>query len=163
MTDETSRPDYFDRARAAAVAGMLAAGAAAAIGSVLDWITITRLPDVLPDREAAQAQPVSGLEASDGWWVIVGAAVIVNCALILWVRRRSLWAWIGFLTSVVVGSIAIADYRAIGDRTSEFLRELEVVGEIDHGIGILLVLAASFLGIVFSLIGVAASPYRRSN
>jgi hypothetical protein len=161
VTEQSSQPDFFDRARRVAVAGMIAAGAAGAIGSFLDWVTITRLPGTVPDDQAPRAQPASGVDAGDGWWVFLLAVVMINAALALWIRRTSVWAWIGFLASVVIGGIAIADYRAVGRPTSELLRDLDLIGDLDRGIGLLLVLAAGLLGVIFSLVGVAASPYRR--
>lgn len=163
MNAEASQPDFLDKARRAAVAGMLAAALAMIIGSLLDWISIVRLPNVLPESELDNTGSVAGVDAGDGWWVILIAVIVINAALLLWVRRKSFWAWIGFLASIVIGSIAVADYRAIGQSGSPFLQQLDVVGEIDHGIGLLLVLAGALLGIIFSLVGVAASPYRGSD
>lgn len=139
---------------------MLAAGAAGIIGSLLDWVTITDLPTILPESEVPHAQPVSGIDATDGIWVIVMSVLVIDGALLLWLRRTSGWAWLGFLASIVTGAIGIADYRAIADETSGLLQRLEVVGRVDHGIGILLVAAAGLLGVIFSLIGVAATPRR---
>ncbi len=137
---------------------MLAAAAAGAIGAILDWVTITRLPNVIPKSQLPNADPISGIETGDGWMVIIFAVTLLNAALLLWVRRSSLWGWLGFLSSVAIGAIAVADYRAISDQGSPFVQDLEVIGEFDHGLGLLLVLAAGLLGIIFSLIGVAASP-----
>ncbi|MFP5297598.1 MAG: hypothetical protein ACLGHL_01245 [Actinomycetota bacterium] len=159
MTPEASQTDFLDKARRAAVAGMLAAALAMVLGSFLDWISIVRLPKVLPESELQRAGAVTGTEAGDGWWVVILAAVLINAALLLWMKRKSFWGWVGFITSIVVGSIGIADYRAIARSGSPFLQQLDVVGEIDHGIGILLVLAGGLLGVIFSLVGVAASPY----
>lgn len=161
MSSEPSPPDFLDRARRASVAGMIAAAVAMALGSALDWVAVVRLPNVLPETELARAGSVTGIGTGDGWWVILGAVIIVNAALLLWIRRSSAWAWLGFFSSVIAGSIAVADYRAISASGSPFLQELDVVGEIDHGIGLLLVLAGALLGVVFALVGVAATPSRR--
>jgi hypothetical protein len=137
---------------------MLAAGAAGIIGALLDWVSILRLPNIIPASELQNADPVSGIEAGDGWTVLILAVVVANAALLLWVKRSSIWGWVGFLCSAGIGAIAIADYRAISDTGSGFIQDLEVIGEFEHGIGLLLVLAGGLLGIIFSLVGVAASP-----
>lgn len=161
MSDQASQGDFFDRARAVAAAGMLAAATACIVGSLLEWISIVRLPDVLPESEARRAHALTGIETGDGWWVVFLATIAANAALLLWVRRRSMWGWIGFLCSVVIGSIAISAYRGISEPGSGLLQQLDVVGELDHGLGLLLVLAGALLGVIFSLVGVAASPAAR--
>ncbi len=164
MTKNSSQreTDYFDKARTVAVGGMLASAAVAIIGSFLEWVSITDRPRILPTSELQRAHPVSGIEEGDGWVVIVLAVLVINGALLLWMRRRSLWGWLGFLASVVIGGIAIGDYRAIPDAGSGFMQELDVVGEVDQGIGILFVVAGAVAGVIFSLLGVAASPNRDS-
>lgn len=137
---------------------MLAAAAAGVIGAILDWVTILRLPNIIPASELQNSDPVSGIETGDGWMVITLAVVLANAALLLWVKRSSIWGWLGFLSSVAIGAVAVADYRAISDKGSPFVQDLEVIGEFDHGLGLLLVLAGGLLGIIFSLVGVAASP-----
>lgn len=161
MSAQTSRGDYFDRARSAAVAGMIASAAAAILGALLDWVTITDRPPTVPSGQLERAQPVSGIEAGDGWWVIIAAVIILNAALMLWIRRNNAWAWVAFIAAVVIGGIGIGDYRSIANDESGLLQRLELIGVTDHGIGILLVVAGALGGVIFSLIGVAASPYER--
>jgi hypothetical protein len=141
---------------------MLASATAALIGSFLDWVTITATPRILPTSELERAHPVSGIEEGDGWVVILLAVLVINGALLLWIRRKSFWGWLGFLSSVVIGGISISDYRAIVDAGSGFMQQLDVVGEVDQGIGILFVAAGAVAGVIFSLLGIAATPHRSS-
>ena len=149
--------DYFDKARAAASAGLMAAGAAAVVGAVLDWVTIDP-PGQGPAAELAKAEPFTGIEARDGWYVIACAGVLIACAFLLVATRKGGFAWLAFTASFVMGVIGIADYRAVGDLTSDISRRMEVVGDAQPAIGLILVLVAAFLGIVSSLAGVAATP-----
>ena len=149
--------DYFDRARMAASAGLVAAGAAAVIGSVLDWVTVEP-PERGPASELARAEPFTGIEARDGWYVIACAAVLIVCAFLVVATGKSGYAWLAFAASFVMGAIAIADYRAVDDITSDISRRMELVGDAEQAAGLILVLVAAFAGIVASLAGVAASP-----
>ncbi|MGH2755448.1 MAG: hypothetical protein ACRDLB_13595 [Actinomycetota bacterium] len=149
--------DYFDRARVAASAGLIAAGAAAVIGSVLDWVTVTP-PERGPASELARAEPFTGIEARDGWYVIGCAAVLIACAFLVVARKKGGFAWLAFAAAFVMGVIAIADYRAIDDITSDISRRMDLVGDAQQAVGLILVLVAAFVGIVASLAGVAATP-----
>ena len=136
---------------------MIAGGLAAIVGAFLDWVTLT-LPPTVPADQRDRAVPFTGMDTDDGKWVLIGGAVLILCAVMLYIRRRSLWAWLGFLASVIVGTIAIADYRAIGSTTSDLARQMDVVGEPSPALGITLVAAAALIGLIASLAGVAASP-----
>ena len=149
--------DYFDKARAAASAGLIAAGAAAVVGAVLDWVTIDP-PGQGPAAELAKAEPFTGIEARDGWYVVACAGVLIACSVLLVATRKGGFAWLAFTGSFVMGVIGIADYRAVSDLTSDISRRMEVVGDAQPAIGLILVLVAAFLGIVSSLAGVAATP-----
>ena len=138
---------------------MFAGGAAAIIGSLLDWVTITP-PPRLPAREVENAQPFTGIETGDGWWVIAGGVLLIAGAFLVVLRRRSGWAWLAFLASVVIGSIAIADYRGIGDLSSSISRRMEIVGEARPAVGITLVAAGALVGLIASVAAVAATPRR---
>lgn len=159
MSDPATQGDYFDRARTAASAGLMAAGAAAVIGAVLEWVTVEP-PGQGPTAELAKADPFTGIEARDGWFVIACAGVLIACSFLLVARRKAGWAWFAFGASFVMGVIGIADYRAVGDLTSDISRRMEIVGEVQPSIGLILVLVAAFVGIVSSLAGVAATPRR---
>ena len=147
--------DYFDKARSGAAAALFAAGAAAILGALLDWVSI-RVPDDFP--EGAATEPFNGIEARDGWWVIGAGAVIVISALMLIVRRRGSWAILAFLASIVIGAIGISGYRGVSDVSSALLRRTDAVGEVSPGIGIMLVAAAALVGVIASVAGIAASP-----
>ena len=45
MSPQPLQGDFFDRVRAVAVVVMVAAGAAIAVGSFLDWVSLTDVPD----------------------------------------------------------------------------------------------------------------------
>jgi LPXTG-motif cell wall-anchored protein len=161
--------DYFDRARAWAVAVMLAAGAAAVIGSMLEWVTITVRPELQPGtrfdatealEEPEVSEPYTGLEARDGWWSLAGGVVLVIAGIALSVRRRAAWGWLGLLGAVTIGAVAIADYRGIGDLSSSISHRLDVVGGAEPGVGLTLVVAAGIAGLIGSVAGIAASPHR---
>ncbi len=163
-TDAYSGVDFFDRVRSVAGGALMASGAAAAVGSLLDWVTITPPPKVRPvfrnmDLEGVKAsQPFSGLEAGDGWWVIGAGVVMILTAGLLIVRRRSLYAWIALLAAMVMGGITFADFRAIGDLGSGLSWRMDVVGQARPALGITLVAAAALVGIVAAGAGIAASP-----
>ncbi|MEA2499871.1 MAG: hypothetical protein QOH26_2276 [Actinomycetota bacterium] len=152
--------------RAVAAAILLAAVAAATLGSFLDWVRITAPQDFRPDDPGNAAlseqmsQPFTGVEARDGWWVIALAAVILMAAVLLLIRKKSFYGWISFLASVVMGSIVFADYRAVGDLSSAISRRMDVVGRAEAGIGLTMVAAAVMAAVVGSLIAIAASPHR---
>lgn len=136
---------------------MLAGGLAAIVGAFLDWVTLT-LPPTVPADQRDRAVPFTGMDTDDGKWILIGGALLILCGVILYMRKRSLWAWLGFLASVTIGAIAIADYRAIGSVTSDLSRQMDVVGEPSPAVGITLVAAAALVGLISSLAGVAASP-----
>ncbi len=163
-TGTYSGVSFFDRVRSVAGAILMASGAAAVVGAMLDWVTITPPPKVPPDfrdmdLEGVKAsQPFSGLEAGDGWWVIGAAVIMILAAGLLIVRRRSLYAWIALLAAMVIGAITFADFRAIGDLASGLSRRMDIVGQARPSLGITLVAASALLGIVASGAGIAASP-----
>jgi LPXTG-motif cell wall-anchored protein len=148
---------------------MLAAGVAAIIGSALDWVTITARPELQPgarfEDEAALEEPrvtrpFTGLEARDGWWSLAGGVVLAVAAVVLLVRKRAAWGWLGIVGAVIVGAVAIADYRGIGDLSSSISHRMDIVGGAEPGIGLTLAVAAAIVGLVASVAGIAASPRR---
>lgn len=163
-SDTYAGVDFFGRVRAVAGAILMASGAAAIVGAMLDWVTITPPPRVRPefrdmDLEGVEASlPFSGLEAGDGWWVVGAGAIMILAAGMLIVRRRGLWAWIALLAAVVIGGITFADFRAIGDLSSGLSRRMDIVGAAKPALGITLVAAAALVGIVAAGAGIAASP-----
>lgn len=166
--EETVGLDFFDRARRLAVALLLLAGVAAIAGSALDWVTITKQTRIDPQAdfgsdqsalEEPRTRPFSGLEAGDGYWALGGGIVIVIAAGLLLIRPRGRWAILAFLASLIIGAIAFADYRGVGDVSSSISRRMEIVAA-RPGVGLTLVAAAGFLGIVGSAAAIAATPPR---
>jgi hypothetical protein len=160
--------DIFEKARLWAVTLMMAAGLVAIVGSTLDWVTITpppRNPEGIDfgneDFEPSKVSvPFSGLEAGDGWWTLGAGVVLVTCGLLLFGTRRGGWAWLGLPASIVLGAVAIADYRGIGDLSSSISQRMDVVGRADPAAGIILVVGAALAGLIGSVVGITASPQR---
>ncbi len=142
-----------------AAAGLIAAGAAAIVGSFLDWVSLD-LPPVIPPAERANAVPYSGMDTGDGPLIIAAGAFMIVVATLLAVRKRSFYAWLAFLASVVMGAIGVGDYRSAGSATSDLTRRMDVIGDPSPGVGLMLIAVAGLVGIVASLAGVAASPNR---
>jgi hypothetical protein len=162
--DTYSGVSFFDRVRAVAGTIVMASGAAAIVGSMLAWVTITPPPKVRPALRGAELQgvkasePFSGIEAGDGWWVFGAGVVMILAAGMLILRRRGLYAWIALLAAMVIGGITFADYRAIGDLSSGLSRRMDIVGLAKPSLGITLVAASALIGIVASGAGIAATP-----
>ena len=161
--------DYFDKARTWAVAVMILAGAGAIAGAMLDWVTIAESPELAPDVDFGSdvaleppepTEPYSGVEARDGWPVLAGGIALIWCALLLAVRKRSLYGWLGFIACVVIGAVGIADYKGVGDLSSAISERMDVVGDPQPAFGITLVAASALVGLIASVAGVAASPNR---
>lgn len=149
--------DFFERARAIAASILFAAGAAAIIGSFLDWVTVEEVPPEVPEQQAHRLPPFSGLEAGDGWVVLVAGIVILVGAFFIVTRGTSGFAWLTFLASVVVGGIGMSDYRGI----TELHLDMEGIGtDPAPGLGLILVAAAGIVGLIASAGAIAASPAR---
>jgi hypothetical protein len=78
------------------------------------------------------------------------------------VTRQSRYGLLALLASVVIGAVAIAAYRSLGDTTSDFFRKLDLAGEIDPGIGLILVAIAGLLGVLAGSLGMISSPRERT-
>ncbi len=159
--------DFFDRARAVAVAAMVVAGVLAVAGSALDWVTIVErevAPDVdfgdTDEIEPGQGEAFQGLDDRDGRYVAGAGVVVAIAAVFLLLTRRSKYAWLGFIASIVIGGIAFADYRCIGNNTCALSQRMNVGTEARPAIGITLVATAGVIGIVASVAGLAATPRR---
>ena len=152
---EPQELDIFERARSVASALMFAAGALLILGSLLDWVTIEP-PPFVPADQRELAEPFTGLDAEDGsgWISLTAGAILIPCSMLLFFRSRSLWAWFGFLASIVAGAIAFSNYR-----NPEELRE--VSGQADPAFGLTLVTAAALVGVIASVAGITATPHRR--
>jgi hypothetical protein len=151
---DTSR-DYFERARAWAATGLFLAGTLSIVGSFLDWVTISQLPEVIPPDQAARAEPFNGFDVTDGWATLAAGVVMLFAAVMLVVKARSSFAWLGFAAAVVAGGIAISDYRGI----EQLFVDLEGIGgDPDPGIGLIFIAIGSLLGLVSAVTGIAATP-----
>jgi hypothetical protein len=163
-------PDFFDVARRWAAALLMGAGVLAVVGSMLDWVTITVRPSLSENidfggqQDALEAprvtEPFSGLEAGEGYWVLGAGIVLVALGALLLFRARARYAWLGLLASVVIGAIAFADFRGVGDLSSSFSRRMEIVGKARPALGLTLVAVSAFMGVLGAAGGIAASPSR---
>ncbi|MBA2724540.1 MAG: hypothetical protein H0U53_00990 [Actinobacteria bacterium] len=163
MSTHRGPADTFEKARAAAAALLLSAALAVITGCFLDWVTITEQPDVLPTEATAGpgtrqlTEPFNGMDTGDGKFLVAGSVILLALALLLHVRKKSLYGWLAFLTSFVMGIIGIADYRGIAGETIE-LKGIDVIGKTEPALGITLVAAGCLIGLIAALIGVAGSP-----
>lgn len=155
------RGDYFDRARTVAVAVLAPAGALAIAGSFMNWTTKGEVPTGMGFSNRARellSDPVTGFDAGDGKVVIGAAVFVLVAALLLAVSRQSRYGLLALVASMVIGAVAIAAYRSLGDPSSDFFRKLELAGEIDPGIGLILVAIAGLLGVLAGALGMISSP-----
>lgn len=149
--------DFLSKARSAG-AGLLILSAFLAIGgSFLDWVQITPPPEV-PADQLARTQPFTGVEARDGWLVVGAGGVLLLLALGIVARVRTLYGWLAFFTSILIGSIGIADFRGLNDLGSAISQRMDFVGRAEAGVGLVLVLVAALLGVIGSLISIAGTP-----
>ena len=168
MQRQTTR-DYFDKARLWCALAMVLAGAAAIAGSGLDWIRIVEAPELRtdttfePDELGATepTEPFSGIEAGDGWWTAAGGAVLALAGIALLSTGRAGFGWLGVVAALVIGVIALADYRGIGELSSSFSRRTDITGDAEPALGITLVAGAALAGFVASMGGLAATPRRQ--
>ena len=151
MADSPAR-EFFDKARGWVSGGLFLAGALAIIGSLLDWVTFTVAEQAVPG--ARPSEPLSGLDVGDGRWVIGAAVVIIGCAFLLVLRQRAGYAGLAMLASILIGAISVSDYRGIADVATE----VGLVGIPHAGLGLTLAVAASIVGLLASIAGVAATP-----
>ena len=146
--------DAFDRGRAYAAAGMVAAGVATILGTLLDWVTI-RPPQIIPADLIPAAEPFTGLETKSAPYLLVSAGIVILSAVMLVWRQRTVWAWIGFLASMVVGGLAFQNYRGLDEL---FYDQMERIGEPSAALGLTLVVGGGIAGLIASAAGVAAAP-----
>ena len=152
--------DPFDKARAIGASVLFAAGVAAIVGSLLDWVVVAETPPEVPANQLHRLPPFSGTELGDGYVVIGAAIVVILSAFLLVVRRGSGFAWLAFLGCIVIGGIAFADYRGV----QQLHTDLEGIGtQPAPGAGLTLVAVAGFVGLVGAVSAIAASPKARSS
>lgn len=148
--------DPLSRIRAIAATAMFLAGVLAIAGSLLDWVTLT-LPPTIPTDQLDAAQPFNGLEARDGW-VTLGAGVLLMLAAAgLMLKGRRGYASLGILAAILIGAIAIADFRAVEDPHSGLSRRTERVGDADPGTGLFIIGIAGVMGLLASVSARAAT------
>jgi peptidoglycan/LPS O-acetylase OafA/YrhL len=153
----SARGDYFDRARNLAASICLAAAAAAIIGALLPWVTITPAPEAVGGIRNA-SEPFTGLEARDGWYVVAAAVAIAVTATLSVTTRRRGFVWLSMLASMLIGAVAIADLRAIEDTASAISRRMDIIGDADPSFGLWLVAAAGVVGLLGSVGLLTATP-----
>lgn len=146
--------DTFDRARSIAAAFLVAAGAAVLLGTALDWVTI-ELPPTVPEEQMEATEPFSGLETKSAPYLLIGAGAVILLALLLVARRRSLYAWLAFLASMIIGGIAFQNYRGVEEL---FYEQMERVGDPEPALGLMLVAAGGVVGVIAAAAGIAAVP-----
>ena len=150
----TNSGDFFERARAVAATVLFLCAAVAILGSFLDWVTVEP-PQVIPADQASRVAAFNGLDAGDGVAVIIAALVVIAAAVLIVLRARSFFAWLAFIASMVIGGIAIADFRGI---ETLFYEEMDRIGDPSPGIGLVLVAAGGLVGLVAAVAAVAATP-----
>ncbi|HVF52223.1 MAG TPA: hypothetical protein VNC78_01315 [Actinomycetota bacterium] len=149
--------DIFESARTVAAGGLVVASGLAVTGAVLDWVRITP-PKILPADEVVNAQPFSGIEAGDGWWVLGCGITLLFSAGLLIAARRSRYAWLALVASIIIGGIALADLRGVEDLVSPISQRMNIVGDARPAIGLYLTAAGAVLGSLAAILGIAATP-----
>ena len=153
MTEGKTR-DTFDNARSVAAAGMVIAGASTIAGTLMDWVTVTP-PVLIPVEQAAQAEPFSGLETRSAPFLLIAAGILILSALMLVVRRRPMYAWIGFLSAIVIGGIGFQNYRGLQEL---FFEQMDGIGTPHAALGLRLVVAGGIVGLIAVAGGLAGTP-----
>lgn len=162
-------PDFFDKARRLAAAGIVLAGLCSVVGSFLDWAVITErqvapnvdFGDETDELEPGQGEPFRGIEDRDGRLTLVAGIALIAVAVVLVSTRKPGAAWLAFWISLAIGGIAFADYRTVSDNADApqgILLRHEVGVEASAGPGLAVVAAAGMLGVISSVGGVAATP-----
>ena len=146
--------DAFDRARSIAAAFLVAAGAAVILGTALDWVTVEPPPTV-PADQVSQTEPFTGLETKSAPYLLIASGAVILLALLLVARRKSFYAWLAFLTSMIIGGIAFQSYRGINEL---FFDQMDGVGNPSPALGLMLVVAGGVIGVIAGAAGIAASP-----
>ena len=151
-----SARDAFDTARGWASGGLFLAGALGILGSLADWVRFT-LDENLAVEGARPTPPLTGFDVGDGWWAAGASLVMIAGAFLLVLRARPGFGGLCLIASIVLGAIAISDYRGVSD----YEPKINFVGEPHAAIGLILVVAAAILGLFASIAGIAATPRAR--
>jgi hypothetical protein len=156
--------DFFTRARSWGATLVFLAGLLGFVGSFLSWVDIEP-PPRLPTGEdfegqefgeSGEAEAFNGVEAGDGWIVVGASVVLVIAATLLVLGRRT--GWLAFVATIPIGAIAVADYRAVSEPTSRLSERMNLFGEVSPGIGLLLVAVSALVGLIGSVVAIAATP-----
>jgi hypothetical protein len=160
--------DFFARARNWGATLIFIAGLLGILGSFLSWVSIEP-PPRLPTGEDFEGQEFgesgapetfTGVEARDGWYVIGASLVLVVAGTMIVLGRRA--GWLAFVATLPIGGIAVADYRAVSEPTSALAERMDLFGNVSPGIGLTLVGVAAVVGLIGSVIAIAASPPQRA-
>jgi hypothetical protein len=166
VSENPAGRDFFDRARSFSAVALVVMGTFAIIGCFLDWVTFSLDEPAGTTTRQSPSSPIAGTKVSDWKVVFAGGVVVIVCAALLVIRKRGLYAWICFIASIIIGAIAVADYRGLGDPTSGFLRGLErtlhttIQGQAHPALGLTMIAVAGVGGLIASVIGIAATPHR---
>jgi hypothetical protein len=156
--------DFFARARLWGATLIFVAALLGILGSFLSWVNIEP-PPRLPTGEnfegeqfGEQGEPetFTGVEARDGWYIVGASVVLVIAAILLANGRRT--GWLAFVATLPIGAIAVADYRAVSEPTSAIAERMDLFGDVSPGIGLTLVGIAAVVGLIGSVVAIAASP-----
>lgn len=158
MSEEPVVRDLFEKARRAASALLVLAGALAVGGSFMDWVEIDFAEPTVLLLEDGGISPRAGVEVGNGWWAVGAGGLLILLALGVVARRRSLYGWLAFLTSVVLGSIVVADYRGARGLADELMAGGGPEVDTAPGLGLTVVGIAALLGSIAGLLAVAGSP-----
>ena len=166
MSDAEEPANFFNKARRIAVVVLLVAGALSIIGSLLNWVTISRPPLIEGsdfgannDKVVEEAsEPFTGLEAAYGYYSLAGGIIVTLGAVLLLGRARGKYAVVSFVASMFVGALALVAYRQISDRTSALYLKMDIEGVARPALGLTLVTVGAIVGLLASVAGVAASP-----
>lgn len=169
MADSAEPPNVFDKARRAAVIVLLIAGATTIAGSLLNWVSISRPPLVEGadfgdnnDKVVEEAsEPFTGVEAAYGYYSLAGGIILMLGALLLQARSRGKYAFVSFVAAMLIGGMALVAYRQISDRTSVLYLRMDIEGVARPGLGLTLVTVGAIVGLLASVAGFAATPYRQ--
>jgi hypothetical protein len=145
---------------------LLIAGVATIVGSLLNWVIITR-PPLLEgadfgsnnDKVVEEAsEPFTGTEAEYGYYSLAGGVILVLGGILLQARKRGKYALVAFLSAMSVGGIALVAYREISDRTSDLYLKMDIEGVARPALGLTLVTVGAVVGLLASVAGFAATP-----
>jgi hypothetical protein len=157
--------DLFERVRRAAIAVLLASGAASVIGGVLDWASLERCPEIVEGSSFDESEleepppcPLRGIDTIEGKAVVGAGFLMLFAAIMLTLKERAGYAWLALVMAIVSGSAAIAAYRGIGDANSSISRRFGLIEAYEVALGLNVVAAAAIVAFVASVAAITATP-----